>query len=536
MRNLSLQNSEKRGKRNFANGRVLNEGSYGVRGKKAAGILTSITCVIIIAAVIAVLVMGAGCTVLSGDDFTHGVRVGAFHVSLPKYFWASLLYVQDLYMDWQGTWFSMFLQAFLSPINNFGLPQLRAVMVGNALLFLGSLAALLWVGLSFFREEMGMCGGGVEASRGKTAGVEVSDGTRRLVPFKLLLLTLFFLTVVNADVYAEVYFWFSGAVAYSMPFSLLLFALALLLLANKETISTGRKKGCAAAAAVLLFFSSGGSLAVAGAGCYTALLLTVVFFLRTRKVSRYNLTVFAAGFAGALINAAAPGNFSRHDGTAGAGLHFGQAIAYAVRMFAEESGRLFRGTMLGLVFLLMIAAGVYLSGRCRIALREYGIATALAILSGMVAYFPVALGYGGYYVPNRCYFIIDTAMVISLLNLALFLGVCAHRLCGLPSDGRTVAILLYICLAALIVTPLSMEELPLYRVARHVHNGSYREYYDKCAALYDYLETCPEDDVALEVPDYIEDFECFYIDEDENGWVNQGIAAYYGKRSVRRAQ
>ena len=483
MRNLSLRNSEKRGKRNFANGRVLNEGSNGVRGKKAAGILTSITCVIIIAAVIAVLVMGAGCTVLSGDDFTHGVRVGAFHVSLPKYFWASLLYVQDLYMDWQGTWFSMFLQAFLSPINNFGLPQLRAVMVGNALLFLGSLAALLWVGLSFFREEMGMCGGGVEASRGKTAGVEVSDGTRRLVPFKLLLLTLFFLTVVNADVYAEVYFWFSGAVAYSMPFSLLLFALALLLLANKETISTGRKKGCAAAAAVLLFFSSGGSLAVAGAG-----------------------------------------------------LHFGQAIAYAVRMFAEESGRLFRGTMLGLVFLLMIAAGVYLSGRCRIALREYGIATALAILSGMVAYFPVALGYGGYYVPNRCYFIIDTAMVISLLNLALFLGVCAHRLCGLPSDGRTVAILLYICLAALIVTPLSMEELPLYRVARHVHNGSYREYYDKCAALYDYLETCPEDDVALEVPDYIEDFECFYIDEDENGWVNQGIAAYYGKRSVRRAQ
>lgn len=147
-----------------------------MRGKKAAGILVSIICVIIIAAVIAVLAMGAGCTVLSGDDFTHGVRVGAFHVSLPKYFWASLLYVQDLYMDWQGTWFSMFLQAFLSPINNFGLPQLRAVMVGNALLFLGSLAALLWVGLSFFREEMGMCGGGVEASRGKTAGWKCQTG------------------------------------------------------------------------------------------------------------------------------------------------------------------------------------------------------------------------------------------------------------------------------------------------------------------------------------------------------------------------
>ena len=265
-------------------------------------------------------------------------------------------------------------------------------------------------------------------------------------------------------------------------------------------------------------------------------MLTAVFFLLTKKVSQANLTVFAAGFAGALINAAAPGNFSRHDGTAGEGLHFGQAVLYTLRMFTEESCRLFRETMLGLAFLLMIAAGLYLSGKCRVALREYGIATAFALLAGCVAYFPVALGYGGYYVPNRCYFIIDTAMVLSLLNLALFLGICAHRLCGLPSDGKTVTILLYICLAALVVTPLSVEELPLYRVARHVHNGSYRAYYEKCAAVYDYLETSPEEDVELEVPEYIEDFECFYIDEDESGWVNQGMAAYYGKRSVRRAQ
>lgn len=486
-----------------------------MRGKKAAEILISIACVILIGAVIIVFSVGAGYTVFSGDDFTHGVRVGAFHVSLPQYFAASLLYVQDLYMDWQGTWFSMFLQAFLSPINNFGLPQLRAVMVGNALLFLISLAVLLWAGLSFF---------------------QTADAAKNLMPFKAVILTLFFLTVVNADVYAEIYFWFSGAVAYSMPFSLMLIALTLFLFISKKESSSRGKKVCVGIAAVLLFLSSGGSLAVAGLGCYMALMLTAVFFLSTGKVSRYHLAVFAAGFAGALINAAAPGNFSRHDGTAGAGLHFGQAIAYTVRMFAEELGRLFRETMLGLVFLVMIAAGVYLSGRCRIALREYGVAAVFALPAGLVAYFPVALGYGGYYVPNRCYFIIDTALVISLLNLALFLGVCCHRLWGLSSDGHTVTVMLYICLAALIVTPLTVEELPLHRVARYVHNGSYRDYYEKCRAIYDYLDTCPEEDVELEMPEYIEDFECFYIDEDETGWVNQGIAAYYGKKSVRRAQ
>lgn len=493
-------------------------------GKRNVDIILSIACVILMAATIVVFAAGAGYTVFSGDDFTHGVRVGVFHVSLPKYFAASLLYVKDLYMDWQGTWFSMFLQAFLSPINNFGLTQLRAVMVGNALLFLVSLAVLLWVGLSYFRSE-------ADASDG-----EPKSRVKNFIPLRFVVLTLFFLTVANADVYAEIYFWFSGAVAYSMPFSLLLIGLTLLLLVNREGISLRGKKVCAGIAAVLLFLASGGSLAVAGVGCYMTLVLTVVFFLSSGKRSWYNLTVFAAGFVGALINAAAPGNFSRHDETAGAGLHFGQAVVCTVRMFVEETGRLFRETMLGLAFLLLIAAGLYLSGRCRIAFREYGIATALALLAGLVADFPVALGYGGAYVPNRCYFIIDTTMVISFLNLALFLGICAHRLCGLPSDGRTVAVLLYICLAALIVTPLSMEEMPLYRVARYVHNGSYREYYEKCVALYDYLESCPEEDVELEMPEYIEDFECFYLDEDENGWVNQGIAAYYGKRSVRRAQ
>ena len=513
------------------NGLVRNGRSNRVRRKKAAEIVIIIACVILIAAVAVIFAMGAGYTVLSGDDFTHGVRVGMFHVSLPKYFMASLLYVQDLYMDWQGTWFSMFLQAFLSPINNFGLPQLRAVMVGNALLFPGSLTLLLWTGLSFFKGETEVRGGEADASHSRTAG-----RSKDLALLRFVILTLFFLTVVNADVYAEIYFWFSGAVAYSMPFSLLLIALTLFLLINKETVRPGRKRVCTVVASAFLFLSSGGSLAVAGVGCYMVLLLTVIFFFSAGKISRYNLAVFAAGFVGALINAAAPGNFSRHDGTAGAGLHFGQAVIYTVRMFVEETGRLFRETMLGLAFLLMIAAGVYLSGRCRIVLREYGIATVLALLAGCVSYFPVALGYGGYYVPNRCYFIIDTAMDIAFLNLALFLGICAHRFCGLPSDGRTVSVLLYICLAALVVTPLSVKGLPMYRVARFVHNGTYREYYETCVGLYDYLETCPEADVELEMPEYIEDFECFYIDEDETGWVNQGIAAYYGKRSVRRAQ
>lgn len=495
-----------------------------MRVKKYARIVISIVCIMIIASIVGVTAVGAGYTVLSGDDFTHGVRVGVFHASLPKYFAASLLYVQDLYMDWQGTFFSMFLQAFLSPINNFGLGQLRAVMVGNALFFFVALVALLWTGLSFFRAAAdGFLG-------------EKGTEDKNLVVWRLAILTVFVATIVNADVYAEIWFWYSGAVAYSMPFSVLLAALTLFLLINKEKTGHKRKTAYAVSAGILLFLSSGGSLAVAGAGCYAALLLTTFFFLLTRKISVHNLAVFAAGVVGALLNVAAPGNFARHDGTAGAGLHFGKAFLYTARMFVEETGRLFKETIFGLVFLLMIAAGLYLAGKCRIALKEYGVITVLALASGLVAYFPVALGYGDYYIPNRCYFIIDAALIISLLNLALFVGICLNRLCGLPADAKNISVLFYVCLAAVIVSPLAVEEMPLYRVARSVHNGSYREYYEKCVEIYDYLETCPEEEVVLEMPEYIEDFECFYFDSDEEGWVNQGIAAYYGKKSVRRAE
>ena len=478
--------------------------------KRYVKITFLILCIMIIALTAGVFITGAGYTVLLGDDFTHGVRVGAFHVSFPSYLAASFHYVKDLYLDWQGTFFAMFLQAFLSPINNFGLPQLKAVMIGNALFFFLSLLSLLWVSLSFLKGEF--------------------------LPLRVFLLMLFFVAVTNADVYTEIYFWYSGAVAYSIPFSILLTALTLFLLMNRGTMTLRKKRVCAICAGILLFLSSGGSLAVAGCGCYVTLLLTGVFYLRSRRISVPNIAVLSAGVAGALVNVVAPGNFARHDGTAGAGLHFVRAAVYTVQMFLEETSRLFRETVVGLMFLGMIAVGLYLAGKCEVALREYGITTVLALAAGVMAYYPVALGYNSDYIPNRCYFIIDTALILSLLNLALFVGICLHKRLNLPADGRTVSILLYICLAALIVSPLSVAQMPVYRVARFVHNGTYRDYYGKCVEIYDYLETCPEEDVVLEMPDYIDDFECFYLDSDENGWVNEGIAEYYGKKSVRRTE
>lgn len=54
------------------------------------------------------------------DDFSHANGVGVFGGNILELLRASFAYMIDTYKTWQGTYFSMFLQAFLSPLNGLG--------------------------------------------------------------------------------------------------------------------------------------------------------------------------------------------------------------------------------------------------------------------------------------------------------------------------------------------------------------------------------------------------------------------------------
>lgn len=461
-----------------------------------------------------VVTSSAGYTVLSGDDFTHGVRVGAFQEPFFSYVAASLRYMREIYLDWQGTYFSMFLQAFLSPINNFGLPQLKFVMMGNALFFFFSLFGVIWAVLDFLWKE-----------------------DRRIdLPVCLTIYTVILFSILDADVFSEVFFWYSGAVSYSIPFSFALSAMMCFLMSNNGRYTNKRRNILAALSAVLLFLAAGGSLAVSGTGCYAILLLVLGFWLASGKSCGKNMMILAAGVAGALINVAAPGNFARHTYSSGGGNSWRlmQSVKWAVKNVWSETGRLTRETMFGVMLLGMLMLGIYLSGRVRAVLRIYGIISILALGWGYVTAFPVAFGYSGPAFPNRCCFVLDVVLVLSFLNLAFFAGCCLDKWADLCADRRVWAVLMIVLFAVVLLVPESIGESSLIAVAESNHNGSYRKYYEECRAVYEYLEECPEEDVALKVPEYIENFECFYLDEDEKGWVNVGIAAYYHKNSVRK--
>ena len=149
---------------------------------------------------------------------------------------------------------------------------------------------------------------------------------------------------------------------------------------------------------------------------------------------------------------------------------------------------------------------------------------------------PVAVGYAGPLFPNRCCFILDVVLAVTLLNFAVFVGCCLDNWAGLRENRSACAVLFVVLFAVFLASPESSADSPLLTVAKLMHNGTYSGYYEKCTAIYDYLENCEEEDVVIAMPDYIDGFECFYFDEDETAWVNVGIAEYYGKKSVRRKE
>lgn len=457
-----------------------------------------------------VIVGSAKYTVLLGDDFCTGTQVGISQESFLQYIGMSFRYMKDMYLTWQGCYSSMFIQALLSPINHSGLPQLRGIMIINALLFFGSLFGVVWTIFDFVWKE------------------EKKPGVR------LTVLSLLLFAVLDTRVFTEIFFWYTGALGYNFPLSFGLFGAMFFLLSNNERYSGKAKNLFAVLSAVLLFLASGGSLAVAGTECYLILLLVLAFFLVDKKISVRNIIVAAAGIVGAFINVLAPGNYIRHEKSGNGILLLFQSVKWAVRNVWTEIERLTKTTLFGVLLLAMVLIGIYLSNRLQGIIKEYGIVSILALAIGYVTTFPVALGYGGSELPNRCYFILDVVLVLSLSNFAVFIGCCLDKWARIRENKSVCAALGIMLFAVLVCSPETFSDSALMQVAKSMRNGTYENYYNECKAIYDYLATCPEENVVIPMPAYIENFECFYFDDDETAWVNVGIAEYYHKESVKR--
>lgn len=436
------------------------------------------------------------------DDFSHANGVGVFGENIFKLLRASFVYMADSYKTWQGTYLSMFLQGFLSPINGAGEIQMVIVMVGNVVLFI--LATILLISE--------IC---------KFIGLD-----RHI---KAFLGFLALLSILAFKAWAEIFYWFSGAVSYSIPLSVAMLALALFL---KE-----KNKSTYVFACILTFLASGGSLEVAGASCFV--ILTVLFVKGYRNLQKNDFIFFGIAVAGALINVAAPGNYARRDVIDDTGLHLGAALIHSVNQVIRSVEWLLYQTPFLVIAILCVMVGFSIGGgewfRKTLALKILGMCGALPV----VTCFPVFLAYSssnGAGFPNRCEFVCVFVIVMTAIAVSVLLGVLLKEIGYMKNYRKLLGILGLLCLLMPQLNDnYKYSNTVVYRMYGNVAVDGFKKYHDQVMDIYREIEKSENQDVVIEaLPAAVPDFYDIStsLTTDPSYFANQAVAKYYGKNSV----
>ncbi len=449
-------------------------------------IITVISAVSIL--VMSLMIVGnAWYTIYANDDFEHALLTGAFHVGFFDYLKASFAYARDMYMDWQGTYFSMFIQALLSPLNNGGLPQLRIVMVFNAILFLTSFLFFMNTLIIYLKKDVQL-------------------------HIRLLIFALVFIQLFSSLEYPEIFTWFSGSTSYSFPLSFLFISVSLALMAEEK-----EKKGLLIASILTGFLGMGGVLGITGMGCSFMLLLVVVPLLFEKKLKKRLSIVFCTYFVFALFATLAPGNFRRRANVSAAFSPI-KAFFLTAKKYFYGAESLFKDTGFIVIFLIFVVLGIII-GKA-IAKKDfwrYACASVLAFLVPFITLFPIILGYGGYtYFPNRCYFLMNITLTLVFVNLAFAIGCLINRYIGSEENAKiVVCVLASLAVVCFLVNGNRAEENLAVIQINNLANGSVKRYYNECNNLLEEIKNSSEEDVTVDrLPDAVPHYAEFFLSQD----------------------
>ncbi len=437
-----------------------------------------------------------------GDDFSHANVVGVFGKNIFELFGASIAFMVDKYRTWQGTFFSMFLQGFLSPINGAGPIQMSIVMISNVVLFICATIMLVQ-----------------EISR--LIGMEKH--------LKVFLSFLVLFSIFGFKAWAEIFYWFSGAVSYSIPLSVGMLALALFL--KDKNIFTY------ILACVLAFLASGGSLEVAGTSCFAA--LTILFVKGYENLHKKDLFFFGIAVVGALVNAVAPGNFIRRDAIDDTGLHFGAAFINSVNQVIRSVEWLFYQTPFLVIAVLCVIVGVHIGGKGWFYKTLYLKIVGMCLALPVVTCFPVYLAYtstNGTGFPNRCEFVCVCVIVIVIMVISVLLGVFLKETECMKEYKNLLGMLVAVCLIIPMLNDnYKYSNTVIYRMYCNVAVDGFKKYHDNITEIYRTIENSDNQDVVIEalpaaVPDFLDI--SYSLTTNPGHFSNRALAIYYGKNSV----
>ena len=479
--------------------------------KRILKIVVSTVAVAAIIYMLWVLARAGAYTVLSTDDFSHGVDLGIYREFFLKHIFNSLFFTGLIYLIWQGTFFSMFIQALFSPINGFMYPQLRIVMIINVILIFASLLFLIY---ELFQRA--------------------PEKSRFLIP---VVDALSIFSLFGIITYYEVLFWYSGSTSYGFPFSVMLFGLAFTL----RYYRLGKRSDMILAK-VLGFLAGGGTLMVAGAGCYIALLILIFYSVKNHYVDYDGRRIFKWWFIGALVNTVAPGNYFRKIQSPPSGGLL-SSVKNSVLICLRNYYHLIKEDFLLQFLLLFVIIGIIIGliSKKKLAKRDLKLLTIIAILSPVSSWFaafPATLGYGATAgLGNRCNFLLNGCFILSAIFAAIVIGYELAVLFGAKSSFFA-PILVTTAIFLSVILPGDINANKFTEIGHQLTSGEIPQYYAECKNFVENLYDYPKgSDVVIsidEIPRAITNTHEFYDFGDPSNpefWINEALATYYGFKS-----
>lgn len=441
--------------------------------------------------------IACGYSFFQADDFSHYNEVR--EMSDSTLLIRSFQYLEYWYKTWAGIYFAIFVNAVMSPLEYGGVTGLRIFLEINCLLFFITLYLMI-------------------DAINRYLAIEVKS---------IYIYAVITVLLMNLGVYGEIFYWFSGACSYSMPLSFGMLGIYLMLEGKMA-----QKSYFFIIASFLVFLAAGGTLEIAGIISYILLFFVGIDWYLNRKINKCFFSVFGSAFLGSIINVLAPGNYKRHSGE----VNLFKGGVDAIRISIQEFGGVFLNALFVVTFIACIFIGFKI--KKKIALRQILLLGVILWLGTVVTIYPVALGYNLKNIadfPERTVFAINIVTIISGVYMGILFGILCSKYVTVSNNLRFC--MLVMCVLFLLAKDFNFREYGSAITLKGILNGEIKAYSEAVEAIYNEIENSTDENVIIpQAPESINGFPDVWFSSDSDNWINESLAKYYGKESVRAAE
>lgn len=438
----------------------------------------------------------------SADDFSMAVGIKNRSDLLGM----SIKRANGFYMSWSGSWSAIFLETVLNPLVWFkgkgAIAALRIGLILNCAVFI-TVLVLLWN--SICKNLLNI------------ESAVIRNVLSIIVVWGILL----------GNVYSEIFYWYVGSVySWHMTF-------AMLSIIGMIEYFFGRQNKDSQ----LVLLTVWGSLACSLLNFIVPVILIYIFILcssrkRNTWKNKYYLPLIVFCVIGA-VTVFAPGNFARHQVIDDSGVHIVKGGINTIIASIEETLVLIRKPSIVLALFFFLVAGCWLySKKYTIRVQLFWVMI-FGILAVCGSIFPVMVGYSDSSMSNRIQFVYDVQWLVWGCLLTVSAGYYLAKYFHVKEINPIYMVLILACFMFIKVGDYG--KTAYYEIWDNREKIAYEE--EEWRSILQEIEYSQDDTVEI-VYDKIP--ESFIIKNPELGrdqkywsWVEEAVADYYDKKSVR---